>query len=101
MYGKNSSTTQASIDADWTPEELEIFELFDWKCIWCGFRKAVTLHEIVPKSKRPKTWMQPENRVPVCNICHELFHARGASKFSDTLKYIRQIKVERKNVNVL
>lgn len=77
------------IDADWTEEELELLNLFGGKCILCRTRQAVTLHEILPKSKNIKHWKDPENRVPVCNECHDTIHRRGARKFATLLKQRR------------
>lgn len=79
------------IDANWTEEELELLNLFGGKCILCGTRDAVTLHEIIPKSKNIKHWQDPENRVPVCNECHDKIHKRGARKFAAFLRQ-RRIK---------
>jgi 5-methylcytosine-specific restriction endonuclease McrA len=76
---------------DWTEQELEIFEQFHWRCIRCP-RKAVTLHEIVPKSKRPKDWDDPENRVPICNECHRWAHDRGTRSSEQELRRLRQRK---------
>lgn len=64
----------------WKPDQLEIFEEFGYKCIRCG-HDAVTLHELIPKSLAPKTWMLKDNRVPICSICHEFAHKYG-TKFS-------------------
>ena len=82
----------------WTEEELQIFRLFNFRCIMdCG-RKAVTLHEIVPKSLRPKDWNAPENRVPVCNECHNMIHHNGTRKYRTQLQELRQKRI--KNVNI-
>ena len=72
----------------YTQEELGIFALFSYRCAKCG-ESAVTLHEIVPKSKRPKTWNEPSNRIPLCNKCHNFCHARGAKRVRDELRQLR------------
>jgi len=72
------------VSSEWTAEELEIFDLYGGKCIMCK-HKAVTLHEIIPKSKRPKTWNTPENRVPVCNKCHRMIHDKGSKNYISVL----------------
>ena len=64
----------------WTDEEIQIFKEFDYKCIACWIRDADTLHELIPKSLAPKTWKQPENRVPLCNKCHTEAHDHGTRK---------------------
>ena len=72
----------------WSDEELEIFDLFGGKCI--RFRvchnMAEVIHEDVPKSRRPKTWMERDNRSPLCVSCHNWAHYRGTSYSSKTLK---------------
>jgi len=35
-------------ETKYTPEEIEIFKEFDYRCAVCG-APAVTLHEIVPR----------------------------------------------------
>jgi 5-methylcytosine-specific restriction endonuclease McrA len=75
---------------DWLPEEVKIFKDFGYKCLHCKSKDAVTLHEIVPKSVRPKTWCDPTNRVPLCNACHEQIHAAGARKSKRILMLLRE-----------
>ena len=58
---------------EYTDEEL--FAVFTPKrggpiCGNCIVRNAVCIHEIEPKSARPTTWRQPENRIPLCAYCH-------------------------------
>ena len=76
----------------WNDEELEIFDLFRGKCILCK-QWAVTLHEICPKSKCPKTWQNPENRVPVCNRHHNWIHATGANNHAIELSRLREEQI--------
>lgn len=78
------------MSSDWTAEELEIFALYKGKCILYAVsancqKRAVTLHEIIPKSKRPKTWNTPDNRVPVCAECHRMIHDKGAKNYVSLL----------------
>ncbi len=73
----------------WTEEEIAIFELFHFKCVRCE-QKAITLHEIHPKSLRPKTWMLPENRVPVCHKCHQWAHRAGTKTSYPILGVLQQ-----------
>lgn len=72
----------------WTNEEIDIFRQFGGKCIKCP-RQAVTLHEIIPKSRRPKTWMEKKNRVPICNICHTWAHNVSCRVSGPILKELR------------
>jgi len=69
----------------WSEEELKIFAEFDYRCLDCG-KYAVTLHELVPKSLAPKTWNNPENRVPLCNKCHRKAHDVGTKQSKITLE---------------
>lgn len=80
----------------WTQEELEIFALFDGRCAINPSHKAVTLHEIIPKSLAPKTWMLPENRIPLCNSCHRMVHDEGSVKYRQKLRKIRLEKESEK-----
>ena len=77
----------------WSAEELAIFEFYDYKCLNCD-KPGDVLHELVPKSKAPKTWMRPSNRVVLCNICHDNAHKIGASVSRQILIAKREKKYE-------
>ena len=66
----------------------EVLRLFNYRCVRCN-KPAVVVHEIVPKSRRPKTWMEIENRVPLCDECHFWAHQRGAKSSAEELKRLR------------
>ena len=83
---------------NYTEEELSIFDEFDGRCARCG-NTAIVLHEIVPKSKRPKTWNTPENRIPLDNDCHILAHMKGTRASRDELQYLRHSSKYRKNTS--
>lgn len=73
------------IDKDlWTPEEVNRFRDFGYKCVHCQSKDAVTLHELVPKSLT-KDWRKIENRVPICAECHEWAHEFGTTYSRITL----------------
>lgn len=72
----------------WDKEEISIFEEFNYKCARSG-HKAIVLHEIVPKSKRPKTWKNRDNRIPLCADCHEWAHSRGTKASRHELTELR------------
>lgn len=72
----------------WSAKELMIFECFGYRCARCR-KPATTLHEIVPKSKRPRDWDEKENRIPLCNECHTLVHSKGAINFEKELLNLR------------
>ena len=67
----------------------KVLNLFSNRCIICG-RKTFILHEIEPKSKRPKDWDTPENQVPLCQICHRIVHTDGALNWKDKLLELRR-----------
>jgi hypothetical protein len=70
----------------WAESEIKIFETYKYMCVRCH-RPAVVLHEIEPKSIRPKTWMDADNRVPLCAGCHEWVHRNSAKA---TAEYLRE-----------
>lgn len=88
IYGKGSLQKEL-----WTDEEWHIFEIFHFKCIRCS-APAVTLHEIYPKSKRPKDWMRPENRVPVCHRCHQVAHRTGTKISAPIFTILRKLRLK-------
>lgn len=73
---------------NYTEEELEIFDEFDGRCARCG-NLAIVLHEIVPKSKRPKTWNTKGNRIPLDNDCHIWAHMKGTRASRNELQSLR------------
>ena len=77
---------------NWSEEELAIFRQFSFKCLVCS-KQAIVLHEIIPKSKAPKTWDVPENKVPLCANCHEEIHRHGAMRYVEFLKTRREIRL--------
>ena len=72
----------------YTEEELSIFAEFGDHCARCG-QTSIVLHEIVPKSKRPKTWNTSDNRIPLCCDCHVWAHQRGTKGTINELRYLR------------
>ena len=62
---------------------------FGHRCVLCS-ASAVTLHEVIPKSRAPKTWDRFENQVALCNECHETIHRKGALNFVEELRIARQ-----------
>lgn len=84
------------LKGNWASEELDIFVLFQGRCGMNKAHRASVLHEIEPKSKRPKTWKDPINRIPLCNTCHFNIHINGASRFIPMLQRIR-MSVENAN----
>ena len=71
----------------------EILELFRGRCIRCN-QPAVTVHEIVPRSYG-KIAYKAENRVSLCNKCHNYIHQHGAINFKDELTQLRKDFLEK------
>lgn len=67
----------------------EVIDLFRGKCVRCR-KSAKTVHEIVPRSLAPKTWMKLSNRVPLCDECHEWAHSRGTNNSAEELTRLRE-----------
>ena len=63
--------------ADWSEEELGLFAEYNNRCVRCN-KPAEVIHEIIPKSRRPYTWMDIQNRVPLCVDCHNWAHTVGS-----------------------
>lgn len=72
----------------WDEEEQKIWKFFDYKCLNC-YMNGDVIHEIVPKSRAPKTWMKFENRVLLCVECHDLVHKCGAGAMEEYLTKLR------------
>ena len=55
-------------------------------CIRCWSEIATSVHEIEPRSKRPRTWHFIDNRVPLCTACHEWAHSVGTKQSAKELR---------------
>lgn len=75
----------------WNNDELNIFKFYNYKCLRCN-KPATVLHELVPKSKAPKNWKVPSNRVALCSDCHDWAHRHGANNSRKELISIRKRK---------
>ena len=63
-------------------DDEAIFLFYQGRCVGCWVRPAVNIHEIEPRSKRPKDWQDFDNRAPLCSRCHQKVHegTRGAAE---------------------
>lgn len=59
-------------------------------CVSCVIGVAVTIHEMEPRSKRPDTWDEPNNRITICSFCHDRVHATGAMVMAPILRDSRE-----------
>lgn len=80
---KNSSTPDV-----FASETEKILQHFHNRCVRCK-KPAKVVHEIIPRSRRPRTWMAFENRVPLCENCHFWAHKHGAKSSADELRRLR------------
>jgi len=65
--------------------------LFNGRCIRCG-RKTRVVHEISPRILGKRS-MEIENRVPLCNKCHDWAHDLGSIKSGEILREKRDRKL--------
>lgn len=65
---------------------LFIGQIYGFRCIRCGKPNVFTIHEIEPRSARPRDWLAGDNRVPLCAQCHEFAHVLGARNSADELR---------------
>jgi 5-methylcytosine-specific restriction endonuclease McrA len=55
----------------------EILDLFHFRCGVCG-RPSNMIHEIIPLS-HGRVSMSKDNRIVLCNICHDWAHKTGSN----------------------
>ena len=65
-----------------------ILDLYQNRCVVCR-SPIVVVHEIVPKSKRPKTWMTEDNCITLCQEHHLLAHRYGYKRYEKQLRQYR------------
>lgn len=66
----------------------KVLDHFGNRCVRCR-SVAVVVHEIVPRSRRPRDWWLLENRVALCAVCHDWAHSRGAKSSAEELRRLR------------
>jgi len=86
--------TQAGLEVDQQIQDDAIMDMFNGMCAVHLTHPAVTIHEIEPRSKRPKTWMDPENRIPLCEEAHRLVHEQGTRRSAALLTAARKKALE-------
>ena len=65
-------------------EDLRILERFHYRCVRCH-RPWSTIHEIDTRGAVGKIAMREDNRVPVCDICHDWIHTVGTENANPEL----------------
>jgi hypothetical protein len=71
-----------------------VLKYYHNRCLIC-WGPAVAVHEIVPKS-RSNTWNRFENRVPVCNSCHNILQSMPARE-----QHIKMLEAKARAVLIL
>ncbi len=69
--------------------DILIKTIFKNRCLVNPAHTGTVIHEIVPRSQRPKSWMEPKNRVLLCNECHSQIHQEGAATWRVRLIQLR------------
>jgi 5-methylcytosine-specific restriction endonuclease McrA len=54
-------------------------------CVEC-LEPALHVHEIVPKSINRRNWKRLDNRVTLCQRCHDRVHAEGTARWASRLR---------------
>ena len=67
-----------------------MIKFYRGRCLVNPAHKGIVVHEIIPKSQKPKDWWEFENRVLLCNDCHVRIHNEGASTWKDRLIHLRE-----------
>lgn len=60
-------------------DDAEIFELFKYRCVMC-WHPATEINHIIPRSRNKSLIDDPDNKVPMCNSCHDWYHSGGVTK---------------------
>lgn len=69
------------------PDRSFIFWLFRNRCIMCN-HPATDVNEIVPRSRSKKSILNWENRVTLCQNCHNEYHKNGVN--AKTIEHMQQ-----------
>lgn len=68
----------------------EIIKIFHGRCLLNPSHAGCVVHEIEPKSQRPRTWQETSNMVLLCSECHNKIHQEGAHNWVTKLKILRE-----------
>lgn len=74
--------------------DKELMAMFNGRCAIHLSHPAVAVHEIVPRSKRPKNWWDPSNRIPICHHSHYIIHKVGTQNRSAFLRHKRKFALK-------
>lgn len=73
-------------------QDIKIVKLFKGRCVRCQ-RPYNTIHECVPRSQG-KAAMEEDNRVPICDKCHDWAHRVGTRVSAPILLKAREKRLE-------
>jgi len=77
------------------PENSIVYDLYRINgvvyCVNCWINHASCIHELIPRSKRPKDWHDIDNRVPLCAACHHNAHQVGTANSAPTIRMRRNL----------
>lgn len=85
--GIEKSISENSLE--YTPNEQLLFKKFRFRCLHCG-KRGIVLHELEPRSRRPKDWDAEENRVLLCAECHNWAHKVSCKASTPILREQRE-----------
>ena len=78
------------------PEYKKIWSMFKGRCVVCQ-HPGNCIHEIIPRSHGEGT-MATENRVVLCDACHDKVHHDGALKWQFRLQEFREERLIAYNI---
>ena len=84
--------TKTVIDKDYCDEvcwnRQIIYDRFNGRSALNPSHPAEVMHEIVPRSLRPRNWWTLDNMIPLTNAEHRKIHDEGAKKYRNQLQEI-------------
>ncbi len=72
--------------------DMAIYRLFGYRCVWCNKRIATELNHIVPRSRDRSLINDWKNKAPMCHWCHEEYHRGGVTQ--EKIQSLQQKRAE-------
>jgi uncharacterized Rmd1/YagE family protein len=90
---------------EWKEKRLEIFNLDNFTCLWCGFtptksRNSLNAHHIIPLSKNWNLALENSNLITLCITCHKSTfnkEMRLVTIFQDIVRTSRRLDEDNRN----
>lgn len=73
-------------------DDARIMKLFRYRCVGC-YSQATQVHELVTRARTKNAITMPQNRVPLCQSCHDRAHFNGYTE--DKESFLRNKAIER------